>query len=139
MWGADYFYSGLPKGGSWIVWDKRNESSDGLVGNHFEVLWSSNPHRRRMIRHLWAGFTARNQDQNRTHPTERPVPVLVDIIQTHLKADAVIVDPFLGSGTTMVAAEQLGRVCYGIEIEPKYCAVVLERMAAMGLTPELAD
>ena len=45
--------------------------------------------------------------------------------------DAVF-DPFLGSGTTMVAAEQLGRRCFGIEIEPKYVAVALERMTALG-------
>ena len=50
-----------------------------------------------------------------------------------------VYDPFLGSGTTMVAAEQLGRVCYGMEIEPKYVAVTLERMADMGLLPELTS
>lgn len=48
-------------------------------------------------------------------------------------------DPFLGSGTTMVAAEQLGRICYGMEIEPKYVAVALERMAGMGLEPRLTE
>lgn len=48
-----------------------------------------------------------------------------------------ILDPFLGSGTTMVAAEQLVRVCYGIEISEKYCAVILERMSDMGLKPKL--
>jgi hypothetical protein len=50
-----------------------------------------------------------------------------------------VYDPFLGSGTTMVAAEQLGRICYGMEIEPKYVAVALERMAGMGLEPKLAE
>ena len=54
-----------------------------------------------------------------------------------LSGSAVIVDPFIGSGTTMVAAQQLNRVCYGMEIEPKYCAVTLERMSEMGLEPEL--
>jgi len=48
-----------------------------------------------------------------------------------------VYDPFLGSGTTMVAAEQLGRICYGMEIEPKYVAVALERMSGMGLEPKL--
>jgi len=50
-----------------------------------------------------------------------------------------ILDPFIGSGTTMVAAEQLNRICYGMEIEPKYCAVTLERMSDMGLKPKLVD
>ena len=49
----------------------------------------------------------------------------------------IVADLFLGSGTTMVAAEQTGRICYGMEIEPKYCAVTLERMAGMGLEPRL--
>ena len=48
-----------------------------------------------------------------------------------------VLDPFLGSGTTMIAAEQLDRRCYGMELEPKYCAVILERMADMGLEPRL--
>ena len=48
-------------------------------------------------------------------------------------------EPFLGSGTTMVAAEQLGRRCFGMEIEPKYVAVALERLAGMGLEPRLSD
>ena len=46
-------------------------------------------------------------------------------------------DPFLGSGTTMVAAQQLNRRCYGIEISPAYCGVILERMADMGLSPRM--
>ena len=48
-----------------------------------------------------------------------------------------IYDGFLGAGTTMVAAERLGRICFGTEIDTKYCAVILERMSDMGLTPKL--
>lgn len=48
-------------------------------------------------------------------------------------------DLSMGSGTTMVSAEQLGRLCYGIEIEPKYVAVALQRLADMGLEPRLSD
>ncbi len=76
-WGGDWYYENLPRGGSWIVWDKRHESSDEIIGNHFEMLWSKNRHRRRIIRHLWAGITARNDDTKRVHPTEKPVAVLI--------------------------------------------------------------
>jgi len=62
--------------------------------------------------------------------------LLVDLIG---RTKGLIIDPFLGSGTTMVAAEQIGRVCYGMELEPKYVAVALERMSDMGLEPELVD
>lgn len=48
-----------------------------------------------------------------------------------------VYDPFLGSGTTLVAAEQTGRVGFGLELEPKYVAVILERLAGMGLAPKL--
>jgi hypothetical protein len=125
MWGADYFYPRLPSGGSWMVWDKRTPESDGILGNHFEVLWSKRKHRRRMIRHHWCGVTARNSDQRRSHPTEKPIGLLVEIIKDH--GGQLIADPFLGSGTTLIAAEQLGRKCYGVEISPAYCDVIVER------------
>lgn len=69
------------------------------------------------------------------HSTQKPVECMARPIRNHEFQSAY--DPFLGSGTTMVAAEQLGRRCYGCEIEPKYVAVALERMSAMGLTPRL--
>ena len=70
------------------------------------------------------------------HSTQKPVECMARPIRNH---EGDVYDPFLGSGTTMVAAEQLGRVCYGIEIEPRYTAVCLERMANMGLTPTLIE
>ena len=73
---------------------------------------------------------------NKLHATEKPVDV-IDTILTVSDIHQEVYDPFLGSGTTMVAAEQLGRICYGMEIEPKYVAVTLERMAGMGLDPKL--
>lgn len=73
------------------------------------------------------------------HGSVKPVSVVKDIV-TRISAEAgTVFDGFLGSGTTMVAAQQTGRVCYGMEIEPKYVAVALERMADMGLKPELAN
>jgi DNA modification methylase len=70
------------------------------------------------------------------HSTQKPVECMARPIRNH---EGDVYDPFLGSGTTMVAAEQLGRRCYGMEIEPKYVAVTLERMAGMGLEPRLVD
>lgn len=71
------------------------------------------------------------------HSTQKPLECMARPIRNH---DASIVyDPFGGSGTTMVACEQLQRQCRMIEIEPKYCAVILERMSDMGLEPTLAQ
>ncbi len=69
------------------------------------------------------------------HPTEKPVEVFTMPIENHTQRGEVIVDPFLGSGTAMVAAQATGRVCYAMEISPAYVAVALERMSGMGLEP----
>jgi DNA modification methylase len=81
---------------------------------------------------LWA--IPRPVDTGLTHSTEKPLECMARPIRNHA---GDVYDPFLGSGTTMVAAEQLGRICYGMEIEPKYVAVTLERMSGMGLEPKL--
>lgn len=73
------------------------------------------------------------------HPTMKPVELVARAIGNSSKQHEVAYDPFGGSGTTMVACEELARQCRMIEIEPKYCAVILERMAGMGLTPQLQD
>ena len=66
------------------------------------------------------------------HGTQKPVECMARPIRNH---EGDVADPFLGSGTTVVAAEQEGRICYGMELEPKYVAVVLERMTSHGLEP----
>jgi DNA modification methylase len=61
------------------------------------------------------------------HPTQKPVQLAARALQNH-KASKNIVDLFLGSGSTMVACHQLNRVCYGMELDPKYCQVIIDRM-----------
>ena len=71
------------------------------------------------------------------HPAVYPVELASRVIRAYSGKGSNVYDPFLGSGTTMVAAQQLNRICYGMEIEPKYCSVTLERMSEMGLEPVL--
>jgi len=75
----------------------------------------------------------------RIHPTQKPVEILCVLIEASSEKAHIVFDPFLGSGTTMVAAEQLGRICYGMEISEAYTAVCLERMSGMGLEPVLTE
>jgi DNA modification methylase len=76
---------------------------------------------------------------NREHPTMKPLELPLNAIARHSDPGDVVYDPFLGSGTTLIAAERLGRVCYGMEISPAYVAVALQRWAdATGKTPRLA-
>ena len=73
------------------------------------------------------------------HPTMKPVELAARAIANSSQRNDLIYDLFLGSGTTMIAAEQLGRICYGMEIDPRYVAVTLQRLADMGLTLQLVN
>lgn len=81
-----------------------------------------------------------NVIENHTvHGTQKPVECMERPIRNHGDKDDDVYDPFTGSGTTLVAAERQGRRCYGMEIEPKYVAVTLQRLADMGLEPKLTE
>jgi len=144
LWGADYYAERIPDraSGSWLVWDKRKESQAEAIGSEFEVCWSKARHKRRLLRHDWFGFLSSEngaEARHRMHPTQKPTSLFRDILEQWAPAGAVVADPYLGSGTTAVAAEQTGRSCYALEIDPAYVAVALERLAGMGLAPRLAD
>ena len=63
------------------------------------------------------------------HGTQKPVECMARPMRNHGKSGDVVYDPFLGSGTTLIAAEQLDRICYGVEIDPVYCDVTRQRYA----------
>ena len=71
------------------------------------------------------------------HPTQKPVEIFRRPARWHVKQGGVCYEPFCGSGSHIVAAEQEGRVCFAMELEPAFVAAILERAAGMGLTPEL--
>ncbi|MCZ6655558.1 MAG: DNA methyltransferase [Planctomycetota bacterium] len=117
-------YTGL------MVWDKRGDGGEKGLGNPVEVAAGNTFNGYRLCRCVWSGYVRAKGERREPHPTQKPVSVLAEAIG--LVKNALICDTFLGSGTTMVAAEQLNRRCYGIEIEPKYVAVALERMQTLG-------
>ncbi len=130
VFGADYFIRGMPDGGSWHVWDKRKESQSKAIGSEFELLWSMKRHKRTILRHDWFGFLSSqnaSEARNRLHPAQKPTSLLRDIIERWIPRESTIVDPYAGSGSTLIACEQLGRVCYIMEIDPLYCDVIVER------------
>jgi len=73
------------------------------------------------------------------HPTMKPVELVVRSLVNSSRAGDLVFEPFLGSGTTAVAAEQTGRACRAIEMEPRYVSVTLERLEGMGLEPRLDE
>jgi DNA modification methylase len=73
-----------------------------------------------------------SDEEKLDHPTQKPVELMRKPILNHTKPGELVYDPFLGSGTTLAAAEVTGRVCYGLELDPKYTDVVVERWQALG-------
>jgi site-specific DNA-methyltransferase (adenine-specific) len=147
IWGADYFAELLPNknDGSWIVWDKRandtddiksDESSDKMYGSCFELCWSKAKHKREIARVKWAGiFGMSSQDtKGRIHPTQKPIELANWFFKKWGKENDLVADIFLGSGSTMVASHQLKRKCYGMELDPKYCQVIIDRMKKLDPT-----
>jgi site-specific DNA-methyltransferase (adenine-specific) len=68
-----------------------------------------------------------SRENSTIHPTMKPVGLLMNEILISSNANGIVVDPFLGSGSTLIAAEKTNRICYGFELEPKYCDVIIQR------------
>jgi DNA modification methylase len=73
------------------------------------------------------------------HPTTKPVELIARMVANSSRPGELVYDPFCGSGSTIVAAHQLGRIGFGCEIDPAYLAVELERLSRLGLRAELVD
>ncbi len=125
IWGGNYFP--LPPSPCWLVWDKRNGS------NFFadcELAWTNLDGAVRLISYRWQGMLQENMSEKdvRLHPTQKPTAVMAWCIKL-AGEPRTILDPFMGSGTTLRAAKDLGRKAIGIEIEERYCEIAAKRMA----------
>ena len=141
LWGADYYAERLKdkNKGSWIVWDKRATEenydtnapmeSDRMYGSTFELCWSKKKHRREIARVKWCGIMGlSSQDiKHRLHPTQKPIELCDWFLDRYSDEGDTILDLFGGSGSTLIACEQLGRKCYMMEIDPHYCDVIISR------------
>ena len=83
-------------------------------------------------------FEVPSPQRNDDHPTSKPVALVEAMLRNSSKTGGIVLDPFLGSGSTLVACEQLGRRCRGLEIDPRYVDVAVRRWEALtGKTAEL--
>lgn len=127
IWGGNYFTDFLPFSDGWLIWNKRagtdirNTFADG------EMAWCSFHTPIRIYDQLWNGMIREGEKEKRVHPTQKPIRMLSEIITDHIKGN-LIFDGFLGSGSILVASHQLKRKCYGMELDPKYCDVIVKRM-----------
>ena len=145
IFGANHFSHRLPRG-SWICWDKRlTEDADLMFGSPFELAWFQSLRTTKtsiMVRCLHGGVV--NADRpasgqaHRFHPTQKPVIVMREIIEKLTLRDSIVFDPFVGSGTTILACEDLGRDCVAMEIDPEYASIAIARWShSTGLMPTL--
>jgi DNA modification methylase len=123
LFGGNYY--ALPPSSCWLVWDKVNGENDFA---DCELAWTNLPKAVRRIRYMWNGMLRENGAQRGDHPTQKPLEVMKWAIG-HIPPPAeTILDPFMGSGTTGVAAIQMGRAFIGIEREERYFEAAVRRM-----------
>jgi len=121
IWGGNHY--SLPTQRGWLVWDKE---TDGKVGSDCELAWTNVLGSTKRIRHLWDGFRKKHNEK-RSHPTQKPLEVILWAILQAGESKTVF-DPFAGSGTTGIAAKQLGKKATLIEREEQYCEMAAERL-----------
>jgi site-specific DNA-methyltransferase (adenine-specific) len=140
LWGANNYAERLPRGG-WFVWDKRcSEAADRILGSPFELAWTDDPKAYRIARILHAGkLNADGQwDQlSRLHPTQKPIRLMRWCIEQLPTQTQTILDPYMGSGTTGVAAVGMGRKFIGVEIDPGHFETACRRIEAAYAQPDL--
>ena len=121
LFGGNYFE--LPPTSCWLIWDKLNGDNDFA---DCELAWTNWPKAVRRLQWRWNGMI-RQGNEERYHPTQKPLEVMKWVIELCPKSETIL-DPFMGSGTTGVAAIQLGRKFIGIEREPKYFDIAVKRI-----------
>ena len=128
--GANYYCHSLPQTPNWLVWDKRVEENQRDYNSDCELAWiKSDKKSIRIFRHLWKGMLKDSErGEKRVHSTQKPIELVNYCIKEYCPDSNLILDYFLGSGVCMVASHQLNRKCYGMELDPKYCQVIIDRM-----------
>lgn len=130
IWGGNYFTDHLPPSMQWIMWDKGQR--DFSLAD-FEMAWSSQHKAARVIEYA----RGKAVKDGKEHPTQKPVEVMrfcIDLLPPNTRT---ILDPFMGSGTTLVAAQKLGKIGIGIERDEGYFAIACRRLEQAMAQPDL--
>jgi len=134
IFGGNFFADILPKGNHWLVWDKLNTMP---TFGDCELAWT-NIERNSVKKYTVEYNGLIGKEHERFHPTQKPVAIITSIVKDYTENSSLVYDPFLGSGTTLIACEQLNRKCYAMEISPAYVAVSIQRWVDLtGKEPKL--
>ena len=125
FWGANHYSSVLPDSSCWIVWDKQGGKS--VTYADCELCYTNIDKPVRMFTHIWDGFRKDSEKgEKRIHPTQKPVKLFEEIWQK-FNTGQVILDLFGGSGSTLIACENSDKNCYMMELDTRYCDVIIKR------------
>lgn len=126
LWGANYFTDCLEPKNSWVVWNKRGETSIKNTFADCELAWSDIGFPCRIHSQLWNGMIRSGEKDKRVHPTQKPIK-LAEFCFDLLKECKSVYDGFGGSGSTLIACEKTNRKCFMMELDPHYVDVIIAR------------
>ena len=133
IFGGNYFSDCLPVGTHWVVWDKKQTMP---TFGDCELVWTNLQRKSiKWIQREWNGLLGK--EKGRDHPTQKPLSIMLWLIENYTNPGQTIFDPFMGSGTTGVACVQTGRNFIGCEIDPTYFAIAQKRIADAQAQPPL--
>lgn len=134
LFGADHYKTRLPEGGRFIVWDKSCGQGASATFSDTEFAWTNRRNPRSIFRHFWMGLTRADDGfdskaASRNHVSQKPVNLMAWCIEhARIGIDKTVLDPYMGSGSTGVAALLSGRKFVGVEIDPAHFAIACERI-----------
>jgi len=132
LWGGNHFASRLPDTRCWLVWDKRRGGKSDDQADA-EIAWTNFDEPTRLYSHLWRGMIKDSEkDQRRIHPTQKPVSLMQWCLSI-AKPQGLVCDPYMGSGSTLRAAANMGFPCAGIELDERYCEAAARRLEQLAL------
>lgn len=133
IWGANNFASKLPDSPKWLVWYKKPmDKSNNDNFSDVELAWTNIKGKMcKMYPYLWSGLLREGERRlelkERVHPTQKPVGLLINILNDYTDVNMNILDLYGGSGSTLIACEETNRNCYMMELDPYYCQVIINR------------
>ena len=127
IFGGNYFTKYLPPSSGWVFWDKKGDIQFKNPFADGELIFTTFNKPLKKIVFRQQGFITDSKDK-RYHPTQKPTELLCMLIEIYSKPGDIILDPFLGSGTTAIAAQKLNRNYLGYEINEQYFEIACNRL-----------